>query len=276
LADPRRPFDELVEVMARLRGPEGCPWDREQTLDTLRSYLLEETYELLEAIDRHDPRLLREELGDLLLEVVFLTQVCSEQGFFSMDDVVTGIRDKLVRRHPHVFGDRKAGSATEAIQRWEDIKRRDRAASQDADQSVLAGVPSQLPALARAHRLSTKAGLAGFDWKHADDLYGKLDEEVAELRAAARAGDQAAVTEELGDLLFIAANIGRKAGIDPELALQAANRKFTSRFHHIEDRLRSEGMTPESAGMERLEELWEEAKSLERAAAPPDQSTSSR
>ena len=269
-------FGDLLDVMARLRGPDGCPWDREQTLETLRGYLLEETYELLEAIEGGSADRMREELGDLLLEVVFLAQVCSEKGLFSMDDVVKGVRDKLVRRHPHVFGERKASSPREAIQRWEDIKKAERAATGEADTSALAGVPMQLPALLRAHRLSTKASLAGFDWKEPADLYGKLQEELAEYREAAQTGERGAMTEELGDLLFITANIGRRAGIDPEQALQAANRKFTARFRHVEEGLRRKGIAPGSADMEQLEALWEEAKSLERAESQPDQSTSSR
>ena len=261
--------------MARLRGPDGCPWDREQTLETLRGYLVEETYELIEAIDSKDQRMLREELGDLLLEVVFLTQVCSEQGFFGIDEVAGGIRDKLVRRHPHVFGDRKAHSAPEAIRRWEDIKNEEKAATGDSSHSLLSGVPAHMPALMRAHRLSTKAALAGFDWKRLDDLYEKLLEELAEFREASDTGDRRAMEEELGDLLFITANLGRFSGIDPELALQAANRKFTTRFKHVERGLKDKGIAPGNDAFDQMEALWEEAKSLEERE-PPDQSTSSR
>lgn len=272
----RAPFEDLVSIMSRLRGPDGCPWDREQTLDSLRSYLVEETYELLEAIESRDPRLLREELGDLLLEIVFLAQICAEQGHFQMDDVVTGVRDKLIRRHPHVFGEHKAGSANEAIQRWEDIKNKERAESGAAEQSLLSGVPAHMPALLRAHRLSTKASLAGFDWKALDDLYGKLLEELAEFRHAAEAGDREAMEEELGDLLFVTANVGRFSGIDAEMALQAANRKFMSRFRHVEEGLRSQGIAPGKATLEQMEALWDEAKALERPGPGKDQPTSSR
>lgn len=267
----RGPFEDLVAVMARLRGPDGCPWDREQTLSTLRAYLLEETYELLEAIDRDDPTLLKEELGDLLLEVVFIAQLCSERGLFTMEDAARGIRDKLIRRHPHVFGDRPAGDAKEAIRRWEDIKNEERAATGAADRSLLSGVPPHLPALLRAHRLSTKASLAGFDWKALDELYGKLLEELSEFRQAAAAQDRQAMEEELGDLLFIAANVGRFSGLDPETALQSANRKFISRFRHIETRLAEQGLAPGRVTLEEMERLWEEAKAIERS-----QSTSSR
>jgi MazG family protein len=248
--------------MARLRGPDGCPWDREQTLASLKTYVVEETYELLEAIDKADPESLKEELGDLLLEVVFLSQICREQGLFEMDDVVNGIRDKLVRRHPHVFQESPAGSPTEALRRWEEIKKEEkRAASPEA--SMLDGVPRHQPALLRAHRLSTKASLAGFDWKAMEDLYAKLLEELTEFRQAAVEGDRAHMEEELGDLLFIAANIGRFAGIDPEVALQAANRKFIDRFAYVEQGLRRQGIEPGRATLEQMEALWEEAKARE-------------
>jgi len=259
----RTPFEDLVAVMARLRGPDGCPWDREQTLETLRGYLLEETYELLEALDTGDPQHIREELGDVLLEVVFLAQVCSEQGLFGIDDVTAGIAAKLRRRHPHVFGERRAGSPGEALKRWEEIKNAEKPAS--ATRSLLEGVPRNMPALLRAHRLSTKASLAGFDWQALEGLYEKLVEELGEFREAAEAGDREAMDEELGDLLFIAANIGRFAGIDPEMALHAANRKFMSRFAHIEEELRRRGKTPSEASMSELEEIWEQAKAAERA-----------
>ena len=261
MSDPT-PFEELLAVMARLRGPDGCPWDREQTLETLRTYLLEETYELLEAIEKRDPSLIREELGDLLLEVVFLTRVCSEQDLFEMDDVVRGIRDKLIRRHPHVFGDTRARDAGEAYKRGEAIKKQEK----DSNASLLEGVPACLPALLRTHRLSTKAGIAGFDWAAIDELYEKLLEELGEFRQAAENGDSAAMAEELGDLLFITANIGRHKGIDPELALQQANRKFIARFEHVEKGLKARGKTTDEATMEEMEALWQEAKTLEKPA----------
>ncbi len=256
-------FEELLAVMARLRGPDGCPWDREQTLETLRTYLLEETYELLEALQTGDPGRIKEELGDLLLEVVFLARICSEGGMFEMDDVVRGIRDKLVRRHPHVFGANKARDASEAYHRWEEIKRQERGSTSDT--SLLAGVPASLPALLRAHRLSTKAGMVGFDWPSLEGLFDKLNEELEEFRQAARNGDSAAMEEELGDLLFIAANIGRHRNVDPELALQRANRKFIDRFGHVEQGLRERGKAPAEATMEEMDALWEEAKKRERS-----------
>ncbi|MFQ5701321.1 MAG: nucleoside triphosphate pyrophosphohydrolase [Acidobacteriota bacterium] len=269
MAEPGARFDELVELMRRLRGPGGCPWDAEQTLESLRSYLIEETYEVLEAIEAGEPGLLREELGDLLLQVVFLSQVCSERGLFEIGAVVADIRDKLVRRHPHVFGPRPAGDSGEAIQRWEEIKNQERKASGKSDGSLLGGVPRKLPALLRASLLSSKAAMVGFDWRELEELFGKLEEEIGEFRQEAGARNRAGMTEELGDLLFIAANIGRFTGIDPELALQAANEKFRARFRHIEKQLDREGKTPQGAGLERMEELWEEAKKLERAGDRP-------
>ncbi len=255
--------------MRRLRAPEGCPWDREQTLETLRAYLIEETYEVLEAIEDRDPASLREELGDLLLEVVFLSQVCAEASQFSISDVVEGITDKLIRRHPHVFGDRRAGSARDAIRNWEEIKNREKKEKIGTTGSVLEGVPRALPALLRAARLSEKASLTGFDWSRFEDLLDKMEEEASEFRDAAEREDGPAMTEELGDLLFIVANLGRFCGIDPESALQSANAKFISRFRHIEGELARDGQTPFEAPFDRMEQLWNEAKARERRAQGP-------
>ena len=268
--EEQTPFARLVAVMARLRGREGCPWDKEQTMDSLRTYLIEETYELLEAIESKDPVHLREELGDVLLEVVFLSQVCKELGLFQIDDVINGIVDKLIRRHPHVFGENPVQTAGEALRTWEEVKNQERAATGKVKrESTLDGVPAHFPALMRAHRLSTKASVVGFDWRVPDDLHDKLIEEVTELREAAAAGDHEAMEEELGDVLFTMANVGRMLRIDPELALQAANRKFIRRFHWIEAELRRRGIEISKAGAELMETLWEEAKK-------EDQSTSSR
>ena len=251
--------------MRRLRGPDGCPWDRKQTLETLRSYVLEETYEVLEAIDSGDSGALEEEIGDLLLEVVFLSQLCSEQGLFDITDVARGIKDKLVRRHPHVFGDKRAGDADEAIRHWEEIKNQERAAAAGPKKvSLLDGVPKELPALLRASRLSSKASATGFDWTDREQLFEKLMEELSEFRVAAEAGDSRSMTEELGDLLFITANIGRFSGIDPEMALQAANRKFISRFQHVESGLKEQGVRASEATLDQMEALWKEAKGLEK------------
>jgi MazG family protein len=252
-------FDRLVEIMARLRSEDGCPWDREQTLETLRTYLLEETYETIDAIDRGDHAALREELGDLLLEVVFLCQICAERSLFTIHDAATSIHDKLVRRHPHVFGEKKAAGAREALGRWEGIKSEERRA-RGKGASVLSGVPATLPALLRAHRISDKAAMVGFDWESAEQVLDKLDEEVGELRAALAARQASQVTEELGDLLFAAANVGRVTGNDPEMALQAANRKFTERFRRVEKELARKGLKPSAEIRDEMERLWEEGK----------------
>ncbi len=252
-------IDRLVQIMERLRSDNGCPWDREQTLETLRTYLLEETYETIDAIDRGDHAALREELGDLLLEVVFLCQICAERNLFTIDDAATSIHDKLVRRHPHVFGNRKAAGAREALGRWEGIKGEERRARGKGD-SVLSGVPSTLPALLRAHRISDKAAMVGFDWESAERVLDKLEEEIGELRAALAAGQDSRVAEELGDLLFAAANVGRVTGNDPEMALQAANRKFTERFRRLEKALARRGLKPSAAIRDEMERLWDEGK----------------
>ena len=258
-------ISDLLRVMARLRGPDGCPWDREQTLQTLRTFLVEETYELLEAIDSGDDRHIKEELGDLLLEVVFLCQISAEKGLFDFEDVAEGVTNKLTRRHPHVFGGSPAGSATEAIQKWEGIKNQERAAAGNADVSLLAGVPGNLPALLRAHRLSSKAGMAGFDWDGPAAVCDKASEELEEFREALASGDREKIQEELGDLLFVMANLGRHLDIDPEMALQGANRKFTSRFAHVERGLKDRGRAPHLSSLAEMEALWDEAKRLEAA-----------
>ena len=257
-------FDKLVSVMARLRSADGCPWDREQTLQTLRTYLLEETYETLDAIDRDDAEGMKEELGDLLLEVVFLCQVCSERDLFTIDQVAGSIHEKLIRRHPHVFGGEKAAGAREALGRWEEMKNKEREASEET--SVLAGVPEILPALLRAFRISNKAAMVGFDWDNVAQILAKVDEELAELRQAIASNDAGATAEELGDLLFAAANVGRLAGVDPETALQAANRKFTRRFKSVEEGLRRSGLKPSAENRDLMEDLWDEAKAQSRGA----------
>lgn len=251
-------FEKLVAVMARLRGEGGCPWDREQTPKTLKTYLLEETYETLEAIDGGDPAKLREELGDLLLQVVFLSQIATERGEFDVDEVAAGISEKLIRRHPHVFGGESAADAREAIGRWEEIKNEERRVSGDG--SVLSGVPTALPALLRAHRIADKASMVGFDWASAEEVLGKVEEEIAELREALAARDQAAAEEELGDLLFAVASAARHAGVDPEMALQSANRKFTDRFRRVEERLLLRGLRPSKELRDEMERLWASVK----------------
>lgn len=262
-------FDTLIRIMDRLRDPGGCPWDREQTIDTIRTFLLEETYEVLEALDTDDPAKCREELGDLLFQVVFISRLYQERGDFTVDDAARSIADKLVRRHPHVFGDAPRGGAAETLKRWEAIKRAERKGTADA--SALSGVPRELPSLLRAYRLGVKAALVGFDWTRIEDVWAKVDEEMAELRAAAsglpseaaHAAPSERAREEVGDLLFAVANLARKLGIDPEDALRRTNDKFVRRFHHVERRLGEKGKGPAESTLEEMDGLWNEAKGLE-------------
>src|SRR5438552_177454 len=235
MADPSvtEAFTRLVDLMARLRAPGGCPWDREQTPASLRPYLLEEVYEVLEAIDADDPAHLRDELGDLLLQIVFQSEIAAEAGRFTVADVARAIADKLVRRHPHVFGDVQVRDAGEVVRNWRRIKAEERrTAGEDGD--LFAGVPEALPALLRAEQLGEKAGHVGLDWSDARGVLEKLREETAELAAAIAAGDPAAIEHELGDLLLAAASLGRHLAVSAEMALRAANDRFVARVRRLE------------------------------------------
>ncbi len=244
--------------MTRLRGPDGCPWDRKQTLPDLKPYVIEEAYEVVDAIDRDDRAALLEEIGDFLLEAVFITEITREEGTFDVYDSITAIHDKLVRRHPHVFGDVEAKDAEQVLVNWEKLKQNERKAE---NKSLLAGIPQSMPALLKASRLTEKASRVGFDWRRTEDVFDKLDEEIAELREAVASGDASHVHEEIGDLLFTIANIARKVNVNPEEALQSTNRKFMSRFQSMESRVESfEGMS-----LEEMDRLWDEAKAAERA-----------
>ncbi len=245
--------------MARLRGPDGCPWDREQTFDTIKSYLLEETYEVIDAIDRRDWEELAGELGDLQLQVVFFSQMAQEAGHFTIDDVLQRITSKLIRRHPHVFGEESAKTAGEVLKRWNELKAEER--GRDEPQPLLDSVPRTLPALLEAYQLTSRASLAGFDWQRFEDLLAKLEEELQELAEARRSpGDPAPIEDELGDLLFMMVNIVRFLKFDPELALRKTNRKFRERFAHVERGLGERGKTTAEAGIEEMETLWQQAK----------------
>ena len=271
---PGAAFDRLVQIVARLRAPDGCPWDREQTLESLRPFVLEETYEVLEAIDQGDRHALREEIGDLIFEGVLLAQLCTESGDFDVAASLTSIADKLVRRHPHVFGDAdKIRTAEEVLGRWEEIKAQERATSPTPKKpkTLLSGVPKTLPALARAHEMSLRAAAVGFDWQRASDVLAKIEEEVAELREAVEAqaetpssGVPAKVEEEMGDLLFALANLSRKLGVEPEAALRRADDKFARRFTELERRFAERGEPMREAGIDRLEAEWQQVKAGER------------
>lgn len=259
------PVDRLNAIMARLRAPVGgCPWDVEQTFETIAPYTLEEAYEVADAIERGDMDDLKSELGDLLFQVVFHARMAEEQGLFVFDDVANAIADKLERRHPHVFGDEAAkadGVAQKA--RWEDIKAAERKAK--AQHGVLDDVPVGLPALARAAKLTKRAARVGFDWPSTDEVFDKLHEEVAELRAEIAAGDLDKARGEVGDLLFVVANLARKLGVEPEDALRGSNAKFVRRFGFIEAELAKAGRTPEQSDLAEMDGLWDAAKAAERA-----------
>lgn len=260
-----RSIDRLLSIMARLRDPEGgCPWDIEQSFATIAPYTIEEAYEVADAIQSDDMAALRDELGDLLFQVVFYAQMAREIGAFDFDTVVDGIADKMVRRHPHVFGDADIGSAAMQTLAWETHKAAERAADETRS-GILDGVARALPALLRAAKLQKRAARVGFDWPSIEPVFAKLDEEVAELREAmAGSSDQDAVAEELGDLLFVCANLGRHAGVDPEDALRRANEKFERRFRRIEALLAAEGRTPDDSDLAEMDALWERAKREER------------
>ncbi len=289
-------FQRAVEIMARLRAPGGCPWDREQSFDTIKPYTLEETYEVLEAIDNRDWHELTGELGDLLLQVLFYSQMAREEGHFSIDDVLDRLANKLVDRHPHVFGEVKADTSAEVLRNWEALKAEEKKKRLEAGggkkaeaaedvQSVLAGVSPRMPALLEAHKLSSRAAHVGFEWPEIEGLFAKLAEETEELRAELKslpvkggsvgrgvAGSgkpqvpselRERLEDEVGDLFFVLVNIARYLSLDPESALKKTNRKFKRRFQWMEERLRASGRGPAQASMDELEELWQQAKQKE-------------
>ncbi len=259
-----RPIDRLLGVMAKLRDPEGgCPWDVEQTFATIAPYTIEEAYEVADAIERGDMDDLKSELGDLLFQSVFHARMAQEAGLFDFDDVAAAIADKLERRHPHVFGDETAQADDKAQKaRWEDIKAAERKAR--AQGGVLDDVPVGLPALTRAAKLTKRAGRVGFDWPSTDEVFDKLAEEIEELRVEIAAGDKDKAREELGDLLFVVANLARKLDVEPEDALRGANAKFVRRFGFIEAELAKDGRTPDQSTLEEMDRLWDAAKAAEK------------
>lgn len=294
-------FERVVEIMARLRAPGGCPWDREQTFDTIKPYTLEETYEVLEAIDNRDWPELKGELGDLLLQVLFYAEMAKEEGTFSIDDVLDRLVSKLVDRHPHVFGDVKADTSAQVLRNWEALKaeekrnRSGKAFATEEPKSVLAGISSKAPALLEAHKLSSRAARVGFDWPSIDGLFDKLHEEIDELREEIKlfpapgpqpfgrgiAGSgqppvsdelRARMEDEAGDLFFVLVNIARYLSLDSESALRKANRKFRRRFAVVEGELLEAGRTPDQASLDELETLWQQAKQKEKQTPPPTRS----
>jgi nucleoside triphosphate diphosphatase len=271
---PSRDIHRLIEIMAALRNPGGCPWDREQTFATIAPFTIEEAYEVADAIERGEPEDLREELGDLLLQVVFHARMAEEAGLFDFGGVVEAITSKLIRRHPHVFGDALDLDSEAVRGLWGRIKAEEKRLRADARAAsglphepaagALGRVPLSLPALSRALKLQEKAAKVGFDWNDVRAVLAKLSEEIAEVEAELSGGSKEALSEEVGDLLFAAANLARHLNVDPEGALRAANAKFERRFAHIEHRLAENGRKPENAGLDEMETLWVEAKHLER------------
>jgi MazG family protein len=257
----KRSFDDLVQLMTTLRGPNGCPWDRKQTLESLKPFVIEEAYEVVDAIDGGDRAALLEEVGDFLLEAVFITELTREEGSFDVYDSIAAIHDKLVRRHPHVFGDAVAADADQVLVNWEKLKSEER---KKENKGVLSGVPSALPALQKAGRLTEKAARVGFDWRGTDEVFDKLDEEIGELREAIAGGNKERMHDELGDLLFTIANIARKLDVNAEEALQSTNRKFARRFASMESHVHAAGRNIDQLTLEEMDALWDEAKAAER------------
>jgi len=271
-------FERVVAIMARLRGPGGCPWDREQTFDSIKSYTLEETYEVFEAIDKRDWNELPGELGDLLLQVLFYSQIGSEDGTFSIDDVLQALADKLIGRHPHVFGDVKAENSAQVLKNWDAIKVQEKKAKSESTEptSILAGISSAMPSFLEAGKIGSRAAKIGFDWPNAQAVLDKVQEEITELRAeltlASKEKDngkklsdksRAPLEEELGDLLFALVNLARHLSIDPESSLKQANRKFRRRFAQVEFQLRQDGKALEETSLDVLEQAWQAVKKNE-------------
>ncbi|MBW4054990.1 MAG: nucleoside triphosphate pyrophosphohydrolase [Proteobacteria bacterium] len=254
-------FEQLTGIMRKLRAPGGCPWDAEQTHESLTRYLLEETYEVIEAIDEKSPQHLKEELGDLLLQPIFHAAIAEESGDFTIDDIISTLCEKLIRRHPHVFGDFEIKDSDAQIENWEKIKKLEKG---DERPSALSGVPAHLPALLKAHKISEKASRVGFDWEHADQVFAKVMEELHEFEEAWEGGNPTRMEDEMGDLLFAIANLGRFLNLNPEEALRKTIARFQKRFSYVEAELLRQGVQMQNATLEEMNELWEKTKHAER------------
>ena len=261
-------LDDLIQMMARLRAPDGCPWDREQSFTTLAPMLIEEAYEVIEAAEAEDWDGLRDELGDLLFQLVFYGQIATEHDHFNLLDSITRVHEKMTRRHPHVFGEEKAETTAEVLVNWEAIKASERkeAGKSEATKSLLDGVSKKIPALLEANQLTTKAARVGFDWAEPKDVFDKINEEINELQVEVERNEinQSAIAEEMGDLLFVVVNLARKLGVEPESALKSANRKFRRRFNHIENRLSEKDKAFAESNLAEMDAYWDEAKAIER------------
>lgn len=250
-------FEQLLNIMHKLRAPGGCPWDAEQTHESLTRYLLEETYEVIEAIDEKSPEHLKEELGDLLLQPIFHAAIAEESGQFTINDVISTLCNKLIRRHPHVFGDLEIKDSAAQIENWEKIKKLEKS---EERHSAISGVPDHLPALMKAHKIAEKASRAGFDWEHVDQVYDKVMEELSEFEEAWGVGDPKRMEDELGDLLFAITNLGRFLNINPEEALRKTITRFQKRFSFVENELLLQGVSMHNATLEEMDKYWEKAK----------------
>lgn len=253
-------IERLIDVMRKLRAPDGCPWDREQTNESLKSDLIEEAYEVLDAIEGGDVSELEEELGDLLLQVVFHSQICAEDGHFEFHQVANGISDKLIRRHPHVFGEVEVSGAGEVLQNWDAIKKQEKKGDDGKPRSIVEGIPRHLPALQKAHQIQKRAARAGFDWDHIDDVFAKLHEEIDEVKEAISRNHEDDIRAELGDLLFSVVNVSRYLGHNPEELLNHNIKKFVRRFQHVEDRVHESGKEFKEFTLDQLDRFWDEAK----------------
>lgn len=249
-------FKKLLDIMSALRSENGCPWDKEQTRESLKPFLIEETYEVLEAIDENDPEKIKEELGDLLFQIVFHCQIAKELNEFDMNDVLKGITEKMINRHPHVFGKEKLKTSEEVLRQWEERKK----VEGKFKESILDGIPKEMPALIRAQRLQARAAKVGFDWKSVEDVLEKLDEELREFKSALKEKDQKEIEDELGDLFFVLVNISRFVGVNPEDALRKTISKFISRFRYIEMKVAEAGKNLSNLTLNEMDMLWEEAK----------------
>jgi tetrapyrrole methylase family protein/MazG family protein len=254
-------FTRAMEIMRRLRAPGGCPWDAEQTHDSLKRYLIEECYEVVEAIDKKDDALLREELGDLMLQPLFHAAIAEERGAFTIDEILQTLADKLVRRHPHVFGDQEIRTSDEQVANWEKIKKEEHGESR---KSALSGIPPHLPSLMKAQKISEKAARVGFDWEHTDQVFAKVLEELHELEETMADRNEERMEAELGDLLFAIVNLGRFLAVNPEEALRKTINRFENRFGHVEQTLHARGINLKDASIAEMETLWQEAKKQER------------
>jgi tetrapyrrole methylase family protein / MazG family protein len=258
---------KLELLVERLRGENGCPWDREQTRETLKPMLIEEAYEVLDALDNEDPAELKDELGDLLFQVVFHSQIAHEKGEFSLADVIDRSHEKMVRRHPHIFGGADLKTSGDVLKNWEDIKAAEKGVASsshpESERSLLDGIPSKLPALHRAYQMTSKASRVGFDWAKLEDVIAKMNEEASELLEAHSMQDSRKMADEVGDLLFAVVNVARFLGIDPETALGRSNQKFQNRFRYIESSVKQQGRELKNASLAEMDALWEEAKKRE-------------